>query len=181
MKSRKIVTFGTFGTSYAFSGGGVSQFWAKRLRFFSFSSFYPPPKGRRDLKIKTSGVISHGESDFRWIIYLNFWKKWKVQKSSAFVSPKIPKSKKSIFFSKNRCYPLKSLEFSCDHFHCWMTRIGAILCFSETVVVRFTPPPSEARSERSEVRAKRGSSYRGGLLPPPDPYLCFRLRRYGVI
>ena len=154
MKSRKLVTFRT---SYIFFWGGVSQFWAKRLTFFSFSPFYPPPKGPRDLKIKAYGVIFHGESDFRLIIYLNFWKKWKVQKSSAFVSPKIPKSKKSIFFSKNRCYPLKSLEFSCDHFHCWMTRIGAILCFPETVVrnrakrVRAKRGPSEARSERSEV------------------------------
>ena len=141
MKSRKLVTFRT---SYIFFWGGVSQFWAKRLTFFSFSPFYPPPKGPRDLKIKAYGVIFHGESDFRWIIYLNFWKKWKVQKSSAFVSPKIPKSKKSTFFSKNRCYPLKSLEFSCDHFHCWMTRIGAILCFPETVV----------RNRAKRVRAK---------------------------
>ena len=31
--------------------------------------------------IKTPGVIFHGESDFRWIIFSNFWKKWKVEKS----------------------------------------------------------------------------------------------------
>ena len=48
-----------------FSRGGVSQFWAKRLRFFSFSTFYPSPKGRRELTIKTPGVIFHGESDVR--------------------------------------------------------------------------------------------------------------------
>ena len=40
----------------------------------------------------------------------------------------------TLFFSKNRCYPLKFLEFSCDHFYCWMTKIGAILCFSEMYV-----------------------------------------------
>ena len=48
-----------------FSGGGVSQFWVKRLRFFSLSTFYPSPEGRRELKIRTPGVIFHGESDFR--------------------------------------------------------------------------------------------------------------------
>ena len=136
MKSRKIVTFGTFGTSYVFSGGGVSQFWAKRLRFFSFSPFYPPPKDPRDLKIKAYGVIFHGESDFRLIIYLNFWKQIKVQKSSTFVSPKIPKSKKSTFFSKNRCYPLKSLEFSGDHFDSGTARNGEFRLFRKCQIFR---------------------------------------------
>ena len=53
MKSRKIVTFVTFVTSYIFFWGGVSQFWAKRTRFFSFSTFYPSARGRRELKITT--------------------------------------------------------------------------------------------------------------------------------
>ena len=72
----KIVSFVT---SHIFFWGGVSQFCAKRLRFFSFSTFYPSPKGRRELKIRTPGVIFHGESDFRWIIFSNFWKYSKVE------------------------------------------------------------------------------------------------------
>ena len=99
IKSRKIVSFVT---SYILSGGGVSQFWAKRLRFFSFPTFYPSPKGRRELKIKTPGVIFHGESDFRGIIFSNFWKNWNVKTSLLFVSPKIPKSKKSFFFVSDK-------------------------------------------------------------------------------
>ena len=34
------------------SGGGVIQFWVKRLTIFSFSTFYPSAKGRRELKIR---------------------------------------------------------------------------------------------------------------------------------
>ena len=59
-----------------FSGGGVSQFWVKRPSFLSFSTFYPSVKGRRELKMKTSGVIFHGESIFHC-----FWKNLKVEKS----------------------------------------------------------------------------------------------------
>ena len=44
---------------------GVSQFWIKSRHCFSCSTFYPSAKDRRELKIKTPGVIFHGESDFR--------------------------------------------------------------------------------------------------------------------
>ena len=154
MKSRKLVTFRT---SYIFFWGGVSQFWAKRLTFFSFSPFYPPPKGPRDLKIKAYGVIFHGESDFRWIIYLNFWKKWKVQKSSAFVSPKIPKSKKSTFFFEKSMLPLKELRIFLRSFPLLNDQDRSDSVFfgngrRRTYVIE------RSESERSEVRAKRGPS-----------------------
>ena len=87
MKSRKIVTFAT---SYIFFWWDVSPFWAKRPRLFSFLTFYPSPKGRRELEIKTPGVIFHGESDFRWIIISNFWNKSKVGKSQV-MAKKPPK------------------------------------------------------------------------------------------
>ena len=46
------------------------------------------------------------------------------------------KSPSDTTFSKKRYYILKVLEFSCDNFYGWMTKIGAMLFFSESNVAR---------------------------------------------
>ena len=61
---------------------GVSQFEAKGQLFSSLKFFYCIfclKKSRRDVKNKKIGVSHHGESDFPWIIFSNFWKQWKVE------------------------------------------------------------------------------------------------------
>ena len=45
------------------------------------STFYPSAKSRRELEIRTNGVICHWEFDFRGLSHLNFWKTWKVEYS----------------------------------------------------------------------------------------------------
>ena len=61
---------------------GVSQFEAKGWLFSSleklFFIFYFT-KSRRDVQKRYIGVTRHGESDFRWIIFSNFWKHSKVE------------------------------------------------------------------------------------------------------
>ena len=51
----------------SFSRIRESHFWPKRRAQNTFRFFYPSAKGRRELKIKASGVIFHEEFDFRCV------------------------------------------------------------------------------------------------------------------
>ena len=54
-----------------FLPGGCKSFLGKKADIFELFNCLPSAKGRRELNITTTGVIFHGKSDVRWIIFSN--------------------------------------------------------------------------------------------------------------
>ena len=138
---------------------GVSQFEAKGWLFSSleklfFTSYFT--KSRRDVQKRYMGVTRHGESEFRWIIFSKFWK------SSIVENSKIPKFKKMSLFPNNptstkkvlkSMLPLKHLRISLRSFLVLNGQDRNDSVFFKFGRRRAKRGPSEARSERSEVRS----------------------------
>ena len=102
-----------------------------------------------------------------------FLKKMKSPKIFSFRKSKNTEIQKVDFFFEKSMLPLKELRIFLRSFPLLNDKDRSDSVFFGNG--RRTYVIERSESERSEVRAKRGSSYRGGLPPPPG---C-RLRRYG--